>query len=149
MSFGLNSLLSFCPDNQSLTFGLQTTLELDGADRSYPATNLGWIWLVHVEEVCHDGFYRGFATVVGLHRDDAAKDLDRSSIPVFDNVVLCCEPCVDECPEVFTDRFTSIPFSDTEATCRILREAVKTSTKVLSSISFRKASSHSGGFRDC
>jgi len=95
--------------------------------------------------MCHDGFYRGFAAVVGLHRDDAAEDLDRSSVPVFGDVVVCCEPCVDEGAQVFTNRFASIPFGDTEAACRILYKAVKTLQKVLSSISFQKASSQSGG----
>jgi hypothetical protein len=57
------------------------------------------------------------------------KDLDRSSVPVFDDVVVCCKPGVDEGAKVFTNRLTSIPFGDAEATCRILREAVKTLTE--------------------
>jgi len=43
--------------------------------------HLGGILLTHVEEMTHDRFDNQLAAVVGLHGDEAPKNLERTAVP--------------------------------------------------------------------
>jgi hypothetical protein len=126
-------------------------LELHRPYRTNPAANLGPIGLVHVEEMCHDGLHNRLGVVIWLHGHNATKDLDRSAIPVFDDIVVRGKPRVDERAKVFTDRLTSIPFGDAKATRRVLYKAIKTFAEGLFIDLFPKSQQprRRCGLRDC
>ena len=96
---------------------------------SVPLAHFGRIAVVHVEEVDHGGRHRPFAGIVEAHRDHSAEHLDRSAIPVFDDIVLRGEPCIDELTEVLANHFPSIPFRNSKAALGILCEAVESLAK--------------------
>ncbi len=69
--------------------------------------------------------HSALATIVRCHGDNAAKDLDQSSVPIFGHVVKGGEPRIDEGPQILADHLASVPLRDTEASRGILRKAVK------------------------
>src|SRR5258707_60337 len=84
-----------------LTFRMKTlwppiASESGRAERSDPASDLGRVLLVHVEEVRHPGFCDLLAAVVGRHGDDAVKPLERAAVPIFGDVVKRGKSGIDE-----------------------------------------------------
>ena len=69
---------------------------LSATDGAIPMADLGRIGFVHIEEMRHGGMRWRFALVIRCHRHDTAKYLEGSAIPVFKDVVVSCEPSVDE-----------------------------------------------------
>src|SRR6516225_9431753 len=72
---------------------------------------------------------RPFAPVIGRHGNNAAKDFNGASIPVFGHVVQRRKSRVDEGPQALADHLASVPFRDAEATGGVLQEAIKTLAK--------------------
>jgi hypothetical protein len=98
-----------------------------------------------VEEVRHHWLRDRFAFVIRRHRHGALEYLDRSSIPILHNIVEGSETGVDESTQIPANLFTSTPFRDAQPASRSFRKAVRPAPKVLSSVSFQKASRQSGG----
>src|ERR1700678_3746380 len=101
--------------------------------------------------MCHDGLHNRLGAVIRLHGHNTTEKLDRSSIPVFDNIVVCGESRINECAKAFTNFLASIPFSDTETTCRVLRKAIETFAEGLVINLFPKSQQPFWwcGLRDC
>ncbi len=97
--------------------------ELDWANRSEPMADLGGIGLIHVEEVRHHRLHDWLASVIRRHRYEAAKNLERPTVPVFGDVVKGGEAGVDESAQVLTDRLAAFPVSDAEIAPGIFDEA--------------------------
>jgi hypothetical protein len=95
--------------------------------------------------VCHNGLDSRLAAIIRLHRDNAAEDLERPTIAIFKDLVMCGEASINECTKIRADLFTSIPFSNAETAGAFSAKQPKPSPKVLSSISFQKARSQAGG----
>src|ERR1700734_3019116 len=115
------------------------------AHRPNPTADFGGIGLVHVKEVGHHRPDHPLAAVVRRHGDNASKDLDRAAVPIFGDVVKGGETRVDEGPEIL--RITSRPFHSATPRWHVASSTKQSKPlpKVLASISFQKASSHSGG----
>src|ERR1700676_3460103 len=105
--------------------------ELNRSHRSNPMTNLGGIFLVHVEEVRHHRFDDRLAAIIRLHGDDAAEDLKLPAVPVFEDVVMGCETRIDEGAQILADGLASVPISNAEVTDGILGKAIEPFTKSL------------------
>ena len=75
-------------------------------------TDFGRILVIHVEEMDHHRLDGGLAGIIRLHGHDAAENLERSAIPIFENIVMRGDPCVDQSAEVFADRLASMPICD-------------------------------------
>jgi len=82
-----------------------------------------------VKKVRHDGPDYRLASVIGRHRHDAAKDLDRASVPEFGHIVQRCKSRIDEGPQVPADCLAPVPLCHAEAADGVFREAVKTAPK--------------------
>jgi hypothetical protein len=61
------------------------------------------------------GLHNLFAAVIGRHGDNAAKDFNGASIPVFGYVVQGRESRIDEGPQTLADHLASGPFRDASA----------------------------------
>ena len=79
----------------------------------------------------HGRPHGGLALVVRRHRDDAAKDFERATIPVFDYIVMSGEAGIDERAQILADRLAPVPIGNAEVTDGILREAVEAFTEGL------------------
>src|ERR1700691_2402856 len=89
------------------------------------------VFLVHVEEMRHHRLDDGLAAVIRLHCHDAAKDFERPTIPIFENIVMCCESGIDESAQILADGLTTMPIRDTEVADRILGKAIEPFAKRL------------------
>jgi hypothetical protein len=77
-----------------------------------------------VKEMRHDRFHNRLAAVVRFHSHDAAKDLKRFSVPVFEDVVVCGKTGIDEGTQILADGLASMPVSNTEVTDSVLGKAI-------------------------
>jgi Protein of unknown function (DUF3626) len=114
-------------------------------DSSNPSTNLGRIFLVHVKEMGHRGPHSRFALVIRNHRHDAAEYLERAAVPVFDDIVMGGKAGVDERAQILSNRLSSMQSATPKLQIASVAKQSNALPKVLSSISFHIASSHSGG----
>ena len=103
----------------------KTSSERSRTDGPSPSANLRRIGLVHVEKVRHHRFHGRLASTIERHRDHAAKDLQQSAVPVFDDVVIRVKPGVDEVAQTATNLIARVPLCDAETACRILEETVR------------------------
>ena len=103
--------------------------EFGRAHRSKPFADLRGIGLIHIEEVSHHRLNRLSVRVIELHRDDAAKDLEQSAIPIFNHIVVGGESLIDKGAQALANLLASVPFRNAEATLSILREAIETFTE--------------------
>ena len=86
---------------------------------------LRWILLIHVKEVSHCGPNRLLGRIIGFHGHKAPKHLERTTVPVFHDLVVRCKSLVDEGAKILADRLASMPIADTEIGNGVLLEAVK------------------------
>jgi hypothetical protein len=73
----------------------------------------------------HHWLHNGLAAVIGCHSHNAAKDLERSAIPVLSDIVKRGKPRVDKGSQILTYCLAAVPLSHAEAAGCILDEAVK------------------------
>ncbi len=114
-----------------LDFRACKRLKGDRPDRPDPAADLGGIRFIHVEEMGHHRPHDLLAVVVRRHCHDAAKDLQRSAIPVFGYVMECGEAGINERAQIVPDGFASVPVGDTEIARRVFDETVEAFAKSL------------------
>jgi hypothetical protein len=106
-------------------------LERCGPHCSDPATDLGGVFRVHLEEMTHRRPHRLDAGVIELHPNFAVKNFERWAVPVLDHIVVRGKALVDKRPQVLTDRFASMPISHAEVAHSILSKAVEAFAKGL------------------
>jgi hypothetical protein len=100
-------------------------LELDGADRTKPPTDLVWVLLVHVEKVCHHRLHYWFAFVIRGHRDRTAKYLQHAGVPVFNDVVQGGKAGIDEGTQILADLLAPMPVRDSKIEGCVLGKTVE------------------------
>src|ERR1700691_1034852 len=103
--------------------------ELNGPDRPNPVSHFGGILFVHVEKVGHHRLHNRLATVIRLHGDDSAEDLEQSTIPVFEDVVMRRDTGSNERAQVLADGLASVPVSNTEGCNGIIGKAIESLTE--------------------
>src|SRR5271156_2954393 len=79
----------------------------------------------------HHRFHNRLAVVIRLHGDDAAEDLERTAIPIFEDVVMRRETRIDEGAQILADGLASMPISNTEVTDGVLGKAIESFTESL------------------
>src|SRR5579863_9713447 len=104
---------------------LPRVLECHRADRPVPVRYFRWILLIHVKEVSHrrpDGL---LSRIIGFHGYKAPKHLERSTVPVFHDLVVRGKSVVDEGTKILADSLAPMPIADTEIGNGVFLEAVK------------------------
>src|SRR3974377_1711148 len=100
--------------------------ELDGADRAEPPTHLAWVFLIHVEEMCHHRLHHWLGFVVRGHRNRTAEDLQRTPIPILDDIVQGGKSGIDEGTQIFANLFASVPSRNAQIASRVLGKTIET-----------------------
>src|SRR5260221_2040460 len=98
-------------------------LELDGADRAEPPTDLAWVLVIHVEEVRHHRLYDRFVFVIRRHLNRTAKDLQRATVPVLDDIVQGGKARIDEGPEILANLLAPVPIRNAKIASRVFGKA--------------------------
>src|ERR1700722_10265059 len=99
--------------------------------RADPVLDLGWRLFVHVKEMRHGRSHRLNVRIIECHADFAMKDLQQGAVPKLHDIVMRGQALVDELPQVFSDRLTSMPVGNTEITYGIVCETIKAFAKGL------------------
>src|ERR1700733_3128435 len=100
-------------------------LKCHRTDRPVPVGHLRWILLIHVEEVSHGRPDGPLSRITGFHSHKTPKHLERSTVPVFHDLVVRCKSLVDESAKVLADSLAAMPVADTEIGNGVLLEAIK------------------------
>jgi hypothetical protein len=73
----------------------------------------------------HGGPDRLLGRIIGFHGHKAPKHFERSTVPVFNDLVVRCKVRVNKGTKILADRLAPVPIADTEIGNGVLFEAVK------------------------